>query len=177
MLRLVLRARAIVRDATKPLVEAVIGGLVVVLLRVTRHFDAERTAGAFARITRAVGPYLPEHKIGRANLKAAFPDKSDAEIEAILLGVWENLGRVEVDGQQIADGVGVFLTVEPVKDDFVRHMRLAGGAIQGTFKPRDQRVDGRQRVQGTDPGQLLAVFGCDLDADLARLHQLAVLHR
>ncbi|MGO4714432.1 lipid A biosynthesis lauroyl acyltransferase [Bradyrhizobium sp. 2TAF24] len=94
MLRLVLRARAIVRDATKPLVEAVIGGLVVVLLRVTRHFDAERTAGAFARITRAVGPYLPEHKIGRANLKAAFPDKSDAEIEAILLGVWENLGRV-----------------------------------------------------------------------------------
>jgi len=94
MLRLVLRTRAIVRDATKPLVEAVIGGLVVVLLRVTRHFDAERTAGAFAKITRAVGPYLPEHKIGRANLKAAFPEKSDTEIEAILLGVWENLGRV-----------------------------------------------------------------------------------
>ncbi|MEW6643683.1 MAG: lipid A biosynthesis lauroyl acyltransferase [Pseudomonadota bacterium] len=94
MLRLVLRARALLRDATKPLTEAVIGGLVVVVLRVTRHFDAERTANAFATITRAVGPYLPEHKIGRANLKAAFPDKSDAEIEAILLGVWENLGRV-----------------------------------------------------------------------------------
>jgi KDO2-lipid IV(A) lauroyltransferase len=43
---------------------------------------------------RAVGPWLPEHKVGRANLAAAFPDKSPQEIETILGGVWENLGRV-----------------------------------------------------------------------------------
>lgn len=94
MLRLFLRARALLRDATKPVVEALIGGLVVGLLRTTRYFDAENTANLFARITRRVGPYLPEHRIGRANLTAAFPDKSAAEIEAILMGVWENLGRV-----------------------------------------------------------------------------------
>ncbi|WP_315833115.1 lipid A biosynthesis lauroyl acyltransferase [Bradyrhizobium prioriisuperbiae] len=94
MLRLFLRTRALLRDAIKPAVEAVVGALVVGLLSATRYFDAERTANAFARITRTIGPYLSEHKIGRTNLTAAFPEKSADEIEAILRGVWENLGRV-----------------------------------------------------------------------------------
>ena len=42
---------------------------------------------------RRVGPWLPEHRIGRDNLAAAFPDKSPQEIEKILAGVWDNLGR------------------------------------------------------------------------------------
>ncbi len=37
---------------------------------------------------------LREHRIGRANLRAAFPEKSDEEIEAILTKVWDNLGRI-----------------------------------------------------------------------------------
>ncbi len=53
-------------------------------------------AGAFMR---RVGPWLPEHRTGRANLRAAFPEKTDAEIETILRGVWDNLGRV---GAEIA---------------------------------------------------------------------------
>jgi KDO2-lipid IV(A) lauroyltransferase len=48
----------------------------------------------FGRITRLIGPALREQKIGRANLTAAFPEKSPEEIEAILAGVWDNLGRV-----------------------------------------------------------------------------------
>ncbi len=43
---------------------------------------------------RKVGPFLPEHRVGRDNLRAAFPQKSAAEIEQILAGVWDNLGRV-----------------------------------------------------------------------------------
>ncbi|HEY3031968.1 MAG TPA: lipid A biosynthesis lauroyl acyltransferase, partial [Bradyrhizobium sp.] len=35
-----------------------------------------------------------EQRIGRANLIAAFPEKSPAEIETILAGVWDNLGRI-----------------------------------------------------------------------------------
>jgi KDO2-lipid IV(A) lauroyltransferase len=35
---------------------------------------------------------LKEHGIGRANLAAAFPEKSSTEIEAILGKAWENLG-------------------------------------------------------------------------------------
>jgi KDO2-lipid IV(A) lauroyltransferase len=48
-------------------------------------------------VSRRVGPWLPEHRIGRANLRAAFPEKSAKEIETILAGVWDNLGRFVAD--------------------------------------------------------------------------------
>ena len=50
-------------------------------------------------LMRTIGPWLPEHRTGQANLRAAFPEKSDAEIETILRGVWDNLGRT---GAEIA---------------------------------------------------------------------------
>jgi len=43
---------------------------------------------------RAVGPRLHGHRVARANLKIAFPDKSAREIKQLLQGVWDNLGRV-----------------------------------------------------------------------------------
>src|SRR5438132_5580679 len=73
------------------------GMLVALLLRAVRHFDRIRTSNLFAAFLRTVGPWLPEHRIGRANLAAAFPEKSPAEIERILIGVWENLGRVALE--------------------------------------------------------------------------------
>jgi KDO2-lipid IV(A) lauroyltransferase len=94
MRRFLLRARALARDAIKPVGGAILGGLAVGLLRITRYFDPDKTANFFAAITRRIGPWLPENKIGRANLTAAFPEKSPAEIDAILTGVWDNLGRV-----------------------------------------------------------------------------------
>ena len=45
-------------------------------------------------LMRTIGPLLPENRIGRDNLTAAFPEKSAAEIETILRGVWDNLGRM-----------------------------------------------------------------------------------
>lgn len=94
MRRLFLRTRAILRDALKPVTGAVVGAIAVGLLRATRYFDPDKTANFFGSVTRTIGPWLREHKIGRANLTAAFPEKSRAEIDTILMGVWENLGRV-----------------------------------------------------------------------------------
>jgi Kdo2-lipid IVA lauroyltransferase/acyltransferase len=91
---LLARTKARVRDAAKPLGEAAVGAMTVGVLRTTRYFDPIKTANLFGRITRLIGPALREQKIGRANLTAAFPEKSPAEIEAILAGVWDNLGRV-----------------------------------------------------------------------------------
>src|SRR3982074_1240255 len=93
MSRLLLRAKARVRDATKPLGEAAVGALTVGMLRITRYFDPIQTANLCGRIARLIGPVMREQRIGRANLTAAFPEKSPAEIEAILAGVWDNLGR------------------------------------------------------------------------------------
>jgi Kdo2-lipid IVA lauroyltransferase/acyltransferase len=78
----------------KPVVEVVAGGLVASILKLIRHFDRLWISDAAARFTRSVGPRLREHQIGRDNLRAAFPEKSADEIETILEGVWDNLGRV-----------------------------------------------------------------------------------
>jgi KDO2-lipid IV(A) lauroyltransferase len=94
MQRLLLRARARLRDATKPLGQAAVGALTIGILRTARYFDPIKTANLFGRIARSIGPMMREQKIGCANLTAAFPEKSPAEIGAILAGVWDNLGRV-----------------------------------------------------------------------------------
>jgi KDO2-lipid IV(A) lauroyltransferase len=91
---ILLRTRARIRDATKPLGEAAVGALTIGLLRTTRYFDPIKTANLFGRILRVIGPMTREQRIGRANLTAAFPEKSPAEIETILAGVWDNLGRL-----------------------------------------------------------------------------------
>src|SRR5256885_9089085 len=94
MRRLLLRAKAGIRDAAKPLGDAAVGALTTGLLRTTRYFDPIKTANLFGRISRLIGRRLREDNIGRANLIAAFPEKSAAEIETILASVWDNLGRV-----------------------------------------------------------------------------------
>jgi KDO2-lipid IV(A) lauroyltransferase len=91
---LLLRTKARIRDATKPIGEAAVGALTVVLLRITRYFDPIKTANLFGRIAGLIGPLTREQRIGRGNLTAAFPEKSREEIETILAGVWDNLGRL-----------------------------------------------------------------------------------
>jgi KDO2-lipid IV(A) lauroyltransferase len=94
MNRLLLRTKARIRDATAPLAEAAVGALTIALLRSTRYFDPDKTASFFGRASRFIGRWLREDRIGRENLKAAFPEKSPEEIEKILDGVWDNLGRI-----------------------------------------------------------------------------------
>jgi Kdo2-lipid IVA lauroyltransferase/acyltransferase len=94
MNRLLLRTRARLRDAARPAAEAVVGALTIGMLRTTRYFDPDKTASFFGRATQFIGRRLREDRIGRENLKAAFPEKSQEEIEQILSGVWDNLGRI-----------------------------------------------------------------------------------
>jgi KDO2-lipid IV(A) lauroyltransferase len=81
----------------KKLFDASVGWLAVAVLRLIKRADRKRTANFVAWVMRKVGPVLKEHRIGRDNLRAAFPEKSDAEIETILIGVWDNLGRLAVE--------------------------------------------------------------------------------
>jgi len=82
------------RRFTKVWFDASVGWITVLALKALRRMNRQRMSNFFGRLMRHVGPWLPEHKIGRANLAAAFPGKSPQEIETILAGVWENLGRV-----------------------------------------------------------------------------------
>jgi len=74
--------------------DAFSGFITVGMLKLLRMIDANSTADFGAFVMRHVGPFLPEHKIGRDNLTKAFPEKSADEIDKILIGVWDNLGRV-----------------------------------------------------------------------------------
>jgi Kdo2-lipid IVA lauroyltransferase/acyltransferase len=91
---LLLRAKARIRDATRLIVDGMVGATTIVLLRTARYFDPIKTANFLGRVTRLIGPLTREQRIGRANLTAAFPEKSPEEIETILTGVWDNLGRL-----------------------------------------------------------------------------------
>jgi len=74
--------------------ERLLGRLVKWLLRLLRRTDPDRAADLCGAIARSVGPWLPAHRTGRANLRAAYPDSDAAWIEATLRGAWDNLGRV-----------------------------------------------------------------------------------
>ncbi len=71
--------------------------LVTSVLKAIRHADRMVVSNLLGRFMRIVGPWRREHRVGRANLAAAFPDKSPAEIENILAGVWDNLGRIAAE--------------------------------------------------------------------------------
>ncbi|MDO8607764.1 MAG: lauroyl acyltransferase [Phaeospirillum sp.] len=54
--------------------------------------DAASALGGW--LARTAGPLLRANRIARRNLTRAFPDKSAAEIESIMRGMWDNIGRV-----------------------------------------------------------------------------------
>ncbi len=81
----------------KAMTDAIAGWGAVALFRLFRLTDRKRTAELLAWLMRKIGPWLPEHRTGQRNLAAAFPDKSAAEIEQILTGVWDNIGRVAIE--------------------------------------------------------------------------------
>lgn len=90
---LLARTKARLRTGAKSLGGAAVGAVTIGMLRTTRYFDPIKTANLFGSITRFIGPKLREHRIARENLTAAFPEKSPEEIDGILAGVWDNLGR------------------------------------------------------------------------------------
>jgi len=71
-----------------------LGGIVAMLLRVLRRTDPDRASDFCGDVLRRIGPWLPAHRTGRQNLRAAFPDREKAWIDATLRDAWENLGRV-----------------------------------------------------------------------------------
>jgi KDO2-lipid IV(A) lauroyltransferase len=74
--------------------ERLVGRVVKWLIRLLRRANPDRASDLGGTVARRIGPWLPAHRIGQANLRAAFPDKDAAWIEATLLEAWENLGRV-----------------------------------------------------------------------------------
>ena len=68
-------------------------GLVRAVFALARLIGPARSSDVGAALARTLGPLFRAHTIARKNLQAAFPEKDEAEIAAILRGAWDNLGR------------------------------------------------------------------------------------
>jgi len=89
--------RQLLRRRLKGASDALVGILAVGLLRLLRHANPDRMANFAGWSMRKIGPLLREHRIARHNLRHAFPEKPSAEIETILSGSWDNLGRMAAE--------------------------------------------------------------------------------
>ncbi len=112
-----LRARRAGREL-KAGADALLGWLAVGMLRTIRVTDRKRISDFAGAFMRMLGPRLKEHRIGRANLESAFPEKSPGEIESILRGVWDNLGRVAAEFAHI-DRLQIFEPPQQAAGDIV----------------------------------------------------------
>lgn len=63
------------------------------LVLLARILGPVRSTALGAALLRTLGPLLPAHRTAMANLRAAFPEMSEAERKRIALEAWDNLGR------------------------------------------------------------------------------------
>jgi KDO2-lipid IV(A) lauroyltransferase len=74
--------------------DALLATLIRGLFVFVRALGPDRSAALGAWVARSFGPLFPAHRIARDNIRAAFPEKSEAERAVILREAWDNLGRV-----------------------------------------------------------------------------------
>ncbi|RVO03443.1 lipid A biosynthesis lauroyl acyltransferase, partial [Sinorhizobium meliloti] len=74
-----------------------IAQFVLLLLTILKLFPADMAINFMDRVARWIGPKTGRHKLTLINLRNAFPEKSDAEIEAIALESWGNMGRLAAE--------------------------------------------------------------------------------
>ena len=72
-------------------------GVVRFMIGAVTHLGRERAERWALRLARVIGPLMPENRMARASIRAAFPEKSAEECEAILKGAWANFARVIVE--------------------------------------------------------------------------------
>ena len=72
------------------------------LFALARALGPERSSDVGAFLTRTFGQYLKQNRIALKNVRAAFPEKSEAEVVAIVRTAWSNLGRTAAEYPHLA---------------------------------------------------------------------------
>ncbi len=67
------------------------------LLALFAALPLDGASAAGGRLARLIGPRLSVSNVARRNLGHAFPEKSADQIEAVVHGMWDNLGRVAAE--------------------------------------------------------------------------------
>lgn len=101
--------------------------LLYVILRIL-PLDAASAAGSW--LLRIMGPRLRADRVARRNLQKTWPEKGAGEIDAIMRGVWDNLGRVLGEWPHLGAWYrGGFNGVEIVGREHIERALAAGGPV------------------------------------------------
>lgn len=87
-------------------------GLLKFFYTLCRCFSINSSANFCAGVAKKIGPHIGVSKIGKKNLRMAFPNMSEEKIQETLVGCWENLGRVVAEichGDEIAKSTDRFI--------------------------------------------------------------------
>ncbi|NRP73737.1 Lipid A biosynthesis myristoyltransferase 2 [Ensifer psoraleae] len=74
-----------------------IAQFVFLLLTVLKLFPPDTAINFMDRVARWIGPKTGRYKLTLTNLRNAFPEKSEAELEEIALDSWGNMGRMAAE--------------------------------------------------------------------------------
>ncbi len=86
--------------ALAPAVEVLVAGYVRFSVWWLRLWPLWLSAGGMAFWAKLLGPFFAVSKVARRNLAAAYPGKSPAEINALVRGIWANMGRLAAEFAQ-----------------------------------------------------------------------------
>jgi Kdo2-lipid IVA lauroyltransferase/acyltransferase len=92
-----------------------------------RLLPLDRASAVGGRLGRWIGPRLGISKRARLNLRAALPELTAAEIEAVICGMWDNLGRVAFEYPHLQH-IRVFDPDGPVETRGLEHLDRAVAA-------------------------------------------------
>ena len=78
-------------------------GAAVVVYTLFRILPLDAASALGGWLGRTVGPHLGVSSRAVKNLSAAYPEKTPAEIAAIVRGMWDNLGRVAAEYPHLSE--------------------------------------------------------------------------
>lgn len=86
-------AESLSPDFFKRLHQRVEAALAEALWRCLRLLPVDVSSAMGSALLRLVGPRMRVHRLAERNLRRALPELSEAQVQSVLSGMWDNLGR------------------------------------------------------------------------------------
>jgi KDO2-lipid IV(A) lauroyltransferase len=129
--------QAVMRDRTVSILHKLEYAGFRVAGAIVRTLPLEAASNLSGFLWRTFAPFLKRHPRAVANLRAAFPDKSEAECDRIARTMWETLGRIFAEGFVIPDIIAQGrIDLDPAIEEMIPADRrfVAAAAHQGNWE-------------------------------------------
>jgi KDO2-lipid IV(A) lauroyltransferase len=97
---------------------SVVGFVLLWVFKCVRGVNSAWIPIIAGRMMRVIGPWLRGQRVARANLIAAFPNKSTRKIDSILRGMWDNIGRMTAEYARL-ENIWNFQAADPATSRIV----------------------------------------------------------